>query len=155
MEIGRITGATRVLGKSQGYYGLPLRDEAKNLGDLPHMLLTLQNDTVTGPDTPTMVTAWLPNPDELAALAAGAPLYVSLVGTAHPPIMVSVGDAPPPLTLRERLDAISAERAKMKPGEYPEEMEVCPVCNGCGYDNPAQAISTCLRCNGSGGVPVE
>lgn len=38
MQIGRILGAQRVLGKSQGYYGLPIRDEAKNLGDLPHML---------------------------------------------------------------------------------------------------------------------
>lgn len=30
MQIGRITGATRVLGKSQGYMGLPLRDEMVN-----------------------------------------------------------------------------------------------------------------------------
>jgi hypothetical protein len=94
MEIGRIQGATRVLGKSQGYYGLPIRDEAKNLGDLPHMLLTLRDTPVDGPNTPTMVTAWLPSPDELAALAAGAPILVSLVGTGHPPIMVSVGSAP-------------------------------------------------------------
>jgi len=94
MEIGRIKGATRVLGKSQGYYGLPLRDEAQNLGDLPHMLHTLQDSTVTGPETPVMTTAWLPSPDELAALAAGAPIHVELVGIAYPPIRVSVGDAP-------------------------------------------------------------
>jgi hypothetical protein len=29
MQIGRIEGATRVLGKSQGYYGLPVRDEVR------------------------------------------------------------------------------------------------------------------------------
>ena len=30
MQIGRILNATRVLGKSQGYMGLPLRDEIIN-----------------------------------------------------------------------------------------------------------------------------
>lgn len=81
MEFGRIQGCTRVLGKSQGYYGLPVRDE-------------LQNDTVTGPDTPVMVTAWFPSPDELAALNAGAAIHLKIVGTAHPPVMIGVGDTP-------------------------------------------------------------
>lgn len=49
MEIGRIEGATRVLGQSQGYIGLPLRD-------------TRVNSTVDGPDTPAMETAWFPTP---------------------------------------------------------------------------------------------
>ena len=57
MEIGRVTGCTRVIGKSQGYYGLPLRDE-------------VINDSVTGPGTPCMVTAWMPTPDELSARVA-------------------------------------------------------------------------------------
>lgn len=94
MEIGRIIGATRVLGKSQGYIGLPVRDEAKNLGDLPHMLQTFHNDKVTGPLTPTMETVWFPSPDELARLAAGAGIHVSLVGTGHPPIMLVIGEVP-------------------------------------------------------------
>ena len=81
MEIGRITGCTRVIGKSQGYYGLPLRDETIN-------------DSVTGPGTPCMVTAWMPTPDELAALNAGAPIHLRVIGTQHPPVMLSVGDAP-------------------------------------------------------------
>lgn len=81
MEIGRIQGCTRVLGKSQGYYGLPVRDE-------------VMNDSVTGPDTPVMITAWFPSPDELAALNAGAPIHLRIVGTAHPPVMVGVGDRP-------------------------------------------------------------
>lgn len=81
MRIGRIPGATRVVGQRQGYLGLPIRDE-------------LMNCSVNGPDTPCMVTSWEPNPDELARLAAGASVHVSIVGVMHPPIMVEVGDAP-------------------------------------------------------------
>ncbi len=81
MQIGRITGATRVIGKSQGYMGLPLRDEPINC-------------SVNGPNTPSMVTAWLPMPDELAKLNAGAAVHVRVLGTAHPPMMVTVGDIP-------------------------------------------------------------
>jgi hypothetical protein len=81
MEIGRIRGCTRVIGKSQGYYGLPLRD-------------VLLNDTVTGPETPAMQTVWMPTPDELAALNAGAPIMLTVVGTGHPPVMIGVGELP-------------------------------------------------------------
>lgn len=81
MQIGRIQNATRVLGKSQGYMGLPIRDE-------------LINCSVDGPNTPAMTTAWLPTPKELEALNAGAPVHVRIVGTAHPPIMVDVGEMP-------------------------------------------------------------
>ena len=81
MEIGRIPGTTRVIGKQQGYYGLPLRD-------------VLINDSVTGPNTPAMETAWIPNPDELARLAAGASIILCVIGTAHPPVMLSVGEVP-------------------------------------------------------------
>jgi hypothetical protein len=54
MQIGRILGATRILGKAQGYLGLPVRDETINC-------------TVDGPGTPSMVTAWLPTPKERSA----------------------------------------------------------------------------------------
>lgn len=81
MQIGRIEGCTRVLGKSQGYLGLPIRDE----------VITC---SVGGPETPAMTTAWLPTPDELAALHAGAPIHVRILGTSHPPIMVEVGAEP-------------------------------------------------------------
>lgn len=74
----RIPGATRVLGKSQGYIGLAVRDE-------------LTNCTVNGNGTPQMVTAWEPTPDELARLNAGAFVHVRIIGTAHPPILVDVG----------------------------------------------------------------
>jgi hypothetical protein len=81
MHIGHIEGATRVIGKSQGYLGLPLRDE-------------LINCTVSGEGTPSMVTAWLPTPEELALLNAGASVHVRLLGTKHPPIIVEVGPVP-------------------------------------------------------------
>ncbi len=70
-----------MLGKSQGYLGLPIREESITC-------------TVSGPETPAMTTAWLPIPEELAALVAGAPIHVRILGRAHPPIMVEVG-APP------------------------------------------------------------
>ncbi len=81
MQIGRIEGATRVLGKQQGYLGLPLRDGHFDC-------------SVNGTRTPAMTTAWVPTPKELAALAAGAAVHVSILGTAHPPIMVDVGEPP-------------------------------------------------------------
>lgn len=81
MIIARIPGATRTLGKSQGYLGLPVRDE-------------MIDEVVNGPKTPCMVTAWEPTPEELAALNAGAPVHVCIIGTTHPPIMVEVGEVP-------------------------------------------------------------
>lgn len=79
MISARIKGATRVLGKSQGYIGLAVRDETIN-------------STVDGENAPCMVTAWEPTPAELAALNAGALVYVRILGTAHPPILVQVGE---------------------------------------------------------------
>lgn len=69
-----IAGATRVLGKAQGYLGLPIRDEPFE-------------DTQTG-TTPTMVSAWEPTPEEAAHIAAGGTIYVRIMGTRHPPIMI-------------------------------------------------------------------
>lgn len=81
MIIGRIEGATRTLGKSQGYLGLPIRD-------------VLLNCSVGGEGTPAMQTAWFPTPDELAAINAGAPIHLTVLGTAHPPVMLSTGKVP-------------------------------------------------------------
>ncbi len=81
MQIAMIEGATRIIGKSQGYLGLPLRDEAVDC-------------TVGGEATPCMVTAWQPTPDELARLNAGASVHLRILGTAHPPVMVEVGEPP-------------------------------------------------------------
>jgi hypothetical protein len=81
MQIGRIEGATRVLGKSQGYLGLPLRD-------------VVINCSVGGEQTPAMETAWLPTTEEIAAITAGAPIILRVIGTTHPPVMLEVGSAP-------------------------------------------------------------
>ena len=81
MQIVRIEGSTRIIGKSQGYMGLPIRDDAVNC-------------SVNGDNTPTMTTAWLPTPAELSALNAGAAVHVTIVGVAHPPIIVGVGPQP-------------------------------------------------------------
>ena len=81
MEIGRIQGATRVVGKSQGYRGLPIKDEVIEC-------------PTTGKKTPVMSTAWIPTMEELAALVAGAPIYVQIQGTQHPPILLTTGDPP-------------------------------------------------------------
>lgn len=81
MIIGAIPGTTRILGKSQGYLGLPLRDGTVH-------------DTVNGPGTPCMETAWLPTPDELERINAGAPIILRILGTSHPPVSVDVGEVP-------------------------------------------------------------
>lgn len=81
MLIAMIAGATRVCGKEQGYFGLPIRD------DLIH-------ERVNGPGTPIMTTAWTPSPEELALLNAGANVHVRICGEVPAPMMVEVGPAP-------------------------------------------------------------
>lgn len=43
---------------------------------------------------PSMVTAWEPTPDELERLNKGAPVYLRIVGSGHPPVMLEVGEVP-------------------------------------------------------------
>ena len=81
MLIARIENATRVIGKSQGFLGLPVRDE-------------VITEKVLGEQTPCMATAWEPTPDELARLNAGAKIVLRLIGTRHPPVIVEVGPCP-------------------------------------------------------------
>lgn len=88
MNILRIPGFTRLLGKSQGYLGLPIKDEPI---DDPTIELTVNS----------MTSAWEPTPEELERLNKGASVHVRLIGTAlckygtkHPPIMVEVGPIP-------------------------------------------------------------
>jgi hypothetical protein len=87
MQVGHVLNATRVVGKAQGYSGLPVRDESINL-------------TINGPSlgadvgSNVMVTAWHPTPKEVAAINLGAPVHVRILGVMHPPIQVSVGDIP-------------------------------------------------------------
>lgn len=80
MQIGRPTGCTRVCGKSQGYLGLPIRDEILEVEGVGRVN--------------QMTTSWLPTPDELAALNAGAPVHVKIWGITPAPMMVDVGEIP-------------------------------------------------------------
>jgi len=80
MQIGRIEGTTRILGRQQGFAGLPIREHTVNEKTLGM--------------TPAMTSAWHPPPAELAALNAGAAVHVSLLGAIHPPIIVDVGPIP-------------------------------------------------------------
>ena len=81
MKIVETEGATRWLGASQGYLPLPLRD-------------VVINDDVTGPETPAMESAWIPSPEDLRGMVAGAPLILRVLGTRHPPVMIEVADPP-------------------------------------------------------------
>ncbi len=80
MLIGRIEGATRVLGKSQGYFGLPVRDEP-------------MIDSTTDSLVDTMTTAWFPDPGELRRINEGEAIHCRLFGNQHPPIYIGVGGA--------------------------------------------------------------
>jgi hypothetical protein len=81
MLTARINGETRCIGKSQGYKGLPIRDE---------MVVC----PVNGKHTLQMVTAWEPTPAELEKLNKGAVVYLRVLGTQHPPVAIDVGPAP-------------------------------------------------------------
>ena len=81
--IGMVEGCTRIIGKSQGYLGLPLRDEVIQCN-------------VNGEGTPAMVTAWELTPDEIARVALGAPVHLRVLGAVHPPVMIYVGKVPDP-----------------------------------------------------------
>lgn len=80
MQIGHIEGATAVIGKSQGYLGLPVKLERINC-------------ELNGPNTLECTTAWIPTPDEIEAIQRGAAVRVSCLHT-QPPIKVFVGPIP-------------------------------------------------------------
>lgn len=99
MLISRIARTTRVLGKSQGYLGLPVRDE-------------VIHDAATGQLVGAMVTAWEPTPDEVDAIQRGGLVYLRIFGTAHPPTMIWAGEpeAVPDETLRSAIDVEAVAR---------------------------------------------
>lgn len=78
MLIARIEGTTRVCGQSQGYLGLPVRDETII-------------DPANGKTVNIMHTAWEPTPDEIERINQGAKIIVSVIGNNPQPIMLTVG----------------------------------------------------------------
>lgn len=96
MQIMRVEGMTRELGRAQGFIPLPVKDEFISTGN---------GDT----EVHVMVTAWEPSPEELEKIKAGAPIHVSIYGVSmpkgtpaveflkrsgHPPIMLFTGNVP-------------------------------------------------------------
>ncbi len=81
MQVGMISGHTRIIGRSQGYLGLPLRD-------------VLENCAVNGCGTPAMQSAWFPTPAEIEAIKAGAPVILTVLGVNHPPVRLETGELP-------------------------------------------------------------
>jgi hypothetical protein len=79
MMIKRILGATRVLGKEQGYLPLPVRD-------------VIVVDSTNQTKVPAMETAWEPTPVELERLNRGGTITMRLFGSAHPPVLLFVED---------------------------------------------------------------
>ena len=75
MIVANIEGVTAVIGKSQGFKGLPIRHEVK--------------DGVS-----YITTAWEPTPAEIKALTSGATIHITLMAQQHPPIYVGVGNKP-------------------------------------------------------------
>jgi hypothetical protein len=77
-----IKGATRYLGAPAGWN--PEKD-----GPCEHLAIVDFPPIETG-GSPTMVSAWEPTPVELARLNAGGKVYLSIVGTGHPPVWLWV-----------------------------------------------------------------
>lgn len=75
MTPGEIRFATRALGAPAGW------DPAK---DGECMTLPIRDHEGT------MSSAWYPSKEEIAALVLGAPVVLTIWGTSHPPVAVSV-----------------------------------------------------------------
>jgi hypothetical protein len=81
---GRIHGATRYLGAPKGWKP----DEG---GHCAH--LAILDEPLPG-GVPAMHSVWEPTPDEIERLKAGASIYLCVVGAAHPPVSLAVGEPP-------------------------------------------------------------
>lgn len=83
MQAAHIQGANKFLGK-------PLHWDEKKFGKCG-TLPVRDEDTTLGP---AMSSAWTPTPEEVAAIVAGASVYLTIIGRIHPPVCVSVGPTP-------------------------------------------------------------
>lgn len=83
MLVGRIKDATRNLGKPEGW------DDER---DGPCSSLPIRDGRSQG--VPHMESAWYPTIEEMQRMVMGAPVYLRVVGTNHPPVALWVGDTP-------------------------------------------------------------
>ena len=84
MQIGSIEGATTTLGAPRDW------DEER---DGKCMDLPIRQEVING-SLPALTSAWLPTPEELAKLNAGAPVLLRIIAMSHPPVMLDVGEVP-------------------------------------------------------------
>lgn len=75
MIIGHIEGATRVLGAP---------------ADSPEVKPLAIRDVMYSDGSSAVMSAWLPTPEEIAAIRAGEPVYLCIFGTNMPPAFVGV-----------------------------------------------------------------
>lgn len=88
MIAGRIEGATHCLGAPAGW------EAATEIpcGTLPVRFEIVEDGA--GGRLSSFVSAWLPTPEQLERIAAGAPVLLRIIGTSHPPVAIDVGQAP-------------------------------------------------------------
>lgn len=76
MQPLRISNATRVLAETQDeYYALAIKDEV--IDGVNHM-----------------TSVWEPTPKEIADLAAGGAVRLTILGQGHPPVQITTQPAP-------------------------------------------------------------
>lgn len=80
---GRIPKATRYLGAPAGW-------QPETDGPCGHLAI---RDMATD-GGPAMMSVWLPTPDEIVRINAGAAVSLLVLGVAHPPVSVAVGMPP-------------------------------------------------------------
>lgn len=80
---GRVPNATRTLVAPVGW-------DKETQGSCGGLAI-LEEETTAGPG---MTSVWHPTPEELARLNAGAGVYLTIIGRAHPPVSMSVGQPP-------------------------------------------------------------
>lgn len=80
MMIGHVKGATRKIGESQGYQGLPIRD-------------AVEFDSAQGFNVRVMQTLWLLSEEDKKRIVEGGAILLTILGSAHPPLrMETVGE---------------------------------------------------------------
>jgi hypothetical protein len=76
MQPLRISNATRVLAETQDEY----------------LALAILDEEING--TPCMTSIWEPTPRELKHLADGGAVRLTIVGSSHPPVLITTQPAP-------------------------------------------------------------
>lgn len=81
MQAMLIEGATRLLGENQDeFHGLPIRDKIETFayGDGSGRKFSANG----------MTSQWKPSPEELTCLLNGGSVYLRILGTEHPGVML-------------------------------------------------------------------